>query len=604
MNVHRIAVVAAVVLICSGLRGYAADIVVTNEAQLNAALNSADDGDRILLAPGIYSGGFFKSGLTGVIIRSQFTANPAVISGGNNAFQLSDATRVTLEHLICQGQTGNGLNIDDGGSFATPSTDIIIRNLIVRDMNAGGNNDGIKLSGVTGFLIENVQIINWGAGGSAVDPVGSHHGLIQNSLFRHDSIGATGSGIRPKGGSKDIIVRANRVELPGTNGRAIQAGGSTGSQFFRFIDGDSGYEADEIRVEGNVVVNGSAPFAFVNIDGGLFHHNYAWRPDDWFIRILNENQGDLIVDTQNGVLSGNVMVFNDTPSEFNSAINIGSETEPQTFSFLMNQWYNIANPGNSQPNLPSTEIGGIYGVPPAYDVDEAIGWQFAWGTWIVNANESANSFAVSAPELFREAIPGADATFDPLLANPFSGDWTYQSLQSGSIIMPSFAQGYLVPADWFVAPEAQKLLDGLVTAGQTGDVAESNNVYLELDPSPTINLLKQRVDLLFQSTSTTETPTSLAFRLESKMTGGPAGDVIQEISLLNYQTAQWEFVSIGPAATTDSLVQTDVGANPGRFVQAVSGEITARVRWASESFSGTPFPWSIDIDEATWLIMQ
>ena len=339
-------------LTCAQL-SFADDIIVNNETEFANALASASDGDSILLAPGNYNGGFFQANLTGVTIRSQFSNNMATIVGGTNAIQLTDATRVTVADMIFEGQTGNGLNIDDGGSFSTPSTDITIRNLTVRDMNATGNNDGIKLAGVTGFHIDGVTVQNWGAGGSAIDTVGAHHGVIENSNLRHDSLGAVGSGIRPKGGSKAITIRANRVDLPGTNGRAIQAGGSTDPQFFRFIDGDSNYEADEIRVEGNVVINGSSSFSFVNIDGGVFHSNLAHRPDDWFIRILNENAGNSIVDTRNGQLHDNVFVFNDTASEFNRAVNIGAETEAGTFEFERNQWYNIASPSNSTPNLPS-----------------------------------------------------------------------------------------------------------------------------------------------------------------------------------------------------------------------------------------------------------
>ena len=291
--------------------------------------------------------------------------------------------------------------------------------------------------------------------------VGSHHGLIQNSLFRHSALGATGTGVRPKGGSKAITIRANRVELPGTNGRAIQAGGSTDPQFFRFIDGDSGYEASEIRAEGNVVVNGSASFSFVNIDGGNFHHNYAHRPDDWFVRILNENQGNDIVDTKNGIVADNFMVFNDTAFEFNTAVNIGPETEPETFTFLRNQWYNIADPSSSEPNLPSEEVGGIYGVLPEYGIDDAVAWEFRWGVWLVNANDDANQFVVNSPELFRLATPGDGALFDPLATNPFIGNWTFESLSGNTIQMSAFSQSYLTTIP---EPQATAWL-GLIVLG-------------------------------------------------------------------------------------------------------------------------------------------
>ena len=396
-----------------------------------------------LLAPGTYAGGHFKSGLTGVTIRSQFANNRAIINGGTNGFQFSDANRVTIEHLNFQGQTGNGINIDDGGSFSSPSTDITIRNITVRDIATSGNRDGIKLSGVTGFKIDRVKVENWGDGGSAIDMVGSHNGLIQNSHFRHETIGVGGSGLRPKGGSKNITIRANRVELPNGNGRAIQAGGSTGSQFFRFIDGDSGYEASQIRIEGNVVVNGSSSFSFVNIDGGVFHSNYAFRPDDWFVRILNENQGSSIVDTRNGQIIGNLMVFNDTGSEFNTAVNIGTETEPGTFVFDGNRWYNIADPNDSTPDLPVTETNGTYGEEPQFGIDDAVAWEFDWGIWLVNANDAEQMFEIADPTKFRLAVPGEDALFDPLAENPFQGEWTFSAIENSELQMSAFSQVYL-----------------------------------------------------------------------------------------------------------------------------------------------------------------
>ncbi|MEQ8835228.1 MAG: right-handed parallel beta-helix repeat-containing protein, partial [Lacipirellulaceae bacterium] len=281
-----------------GTSAHAFDYLVSSDAELTTALNSAAQGDNILLEPGIYSGGRYRLGLTGVTIRSSDPGNRAIIRGGINGIQLSAPQSVTLEDLIFEQQTFNGINIDDNGNLATPASDITLRRVTFRDVGSTGNHDGVKLSGVRDFLLDQVEVFDWGEGGSAVDMVGSHRGLIQNSYFRDTDANAA-SGIRPKGGSKDITIRANRIELPSGAGRAIQAGGSTGPQFFRFIDGDSDYEADSIIAEGNVVLGAASSFSFVNIDGGLFHHNYAERPDRWNVRILNENQGNTIVDTQN-----------------------------------------------------------------------------------------------------------------------------------------------------------------------------------------------------------------------------------------------------------------------------------------------------------------
>jgi hypothetical protein len=420
--------------------------VVSTTSQFTAALAAAAAGDEIHLQPGVYGGGHYRANLSQVAIRSVNPANPAIIDGGSNGIQLSDPSNVTIADLEFRNQLDNGLNIDDGGTFATPATNITLRNITVRDIVNAGNHDGIKLSGVNNFLVDGVRVLNWGTGGSAVDMVGCHDGLVQNSLFAHTNASNGGTTLQPKGGSKRITFRANRIELPPDAGRAVQAGGSTGAQFFRFIDGDSGYEADEITAEGNVIIGGSSAFSWVNIDGGIFHHNVVHRPYRWVARILNENQGSTtIVDTQSGHLHDNRIVFNDTGSEFSTAVNVGPETVPSSFSFARNRWLNLANPtpSGSTPSLPTPEIDGVYGDPMA-PTDAAHVWDFAWGKWIVNANATQESVDVANYQAFRRAIAGSGATFQPLAADPLNGSWTSQVVPAATIQLPAFSQVILI----------------------------------------------------------------------------------------------------------------------------------------------------------------
>jgi hypothetical protein len=277
--------------------------------------------------------------------------------------------------------------------------------------------------------------------------VGCHDGLVQNSLFAHTNTSNGGTTLQPKGGSKRITFRANRIELPPDAGRAVQAGGSTGAQFFRFIDGDSGYEADEIIAEGNVIIGGSSAFSWVNIDGGIFHHNVVHRPYRWVARILNENQGSTtIIDTQNGQLHDNRIVFNDTVSEFSTAVNVGPETVPSSYSFARNRWLNLANPtpAGSTPSLPTAEVGGVYGGDPMAATDAAHVWDFAWGKWIVNANATQESVEIANYQAFRRAIEGSGATFQPLETDPLSGSWSLQSVPAATIQLAAFSQVILI----------------------------------------------------------------------------------------------------------------------------------------------------------------
>lgn len=441
-----LAVVASATFVWILSNARAIDRIVGTTGAFSNALAAAQPGDFITLAPGTYGGGHFRSGLTGVTIRSQDPNDPAVIQGGVNGIQLSDAVNVTIENLIFEQQTGNGLNIDDGGSFASPSTDITLRNLVVRDMNASGNNDGIKLSGVTGFLIDDVSVFDWGAGGSAVDPVGSHHGLIQNSRFV-SSVATGGSAVRPKGGSKNITIRANYIAMSEGAGRGIQAGGSTGSQFFRFIDGDSGYEAADIVVEGNTLIGASSAISWVNIDGGVFHRNYIYRPGDWAFRMLNENVGEPIVETQNGVMMDNIVVY-----EGNTWRRAGNYDGPgvleETFSFARNHWLNEDDPTppGSSPQLPTAEIGGVYGAAAPFPAEGPHNWQLDWGRWIVAVGKGGLEHVVEIEDYAELllATPGEDGEFDPLASDPLTGAWSFEPLNSPQLNLGVAPQTILI----------------------------------------------------------------------------------------------------------------------------------------------------------------
>jgi hypothetical protein len=424
----------------------ALDRIVSNTSQFSTALAAANPGDQIILQPGVYNGGHYRANLQQVTIRSANPASPAIIDGGSNGIQLSDSAGVTIADLIFRNQVDNGLNIDDGGTFGTPATNLTLRNITVRDVVGAGNNDGIKLSGVDDFLIENVNVLNWGIGGSAVDMVGCHRGLIQNSNFTHTNSSNAGTTLQPKGGSKDITFRANRIDLPRGSGRAVQAGGSTGTQFFRFVPGDSGYEANQIVAEGNVIIGGSSAFSWVNINGGVFHHNLVHRPGQWVARILNENQGLPIVDTQNGQLLDNRIVFNNTSSEFSTAVNVGDETLETTFTFARNEWLNLANPtpAGSTPSLPVAETNGIYGVTPAPSVDAPQIWNFNWGKWIVNANPTPQTFDANPFQSLRLATAGQNASFNPRATNPLTGTWTATAVSTPTLELPAFSQTILI----------------------------------------------------------------------------------------------------------------------------------------------------------------
>ena len=437
----------------------AAQIIVTNSTQFSQALATANPGDEILLAPGTYPGGFYTSNLTELTIRSLDPNNLAVIdaTGRNEGLKMSDPTNVIVQDLIVQNAQANGINIDDGGTYDTPASGVVLRNVSVLNTNPWGNNDGIKMSGVDNFYIDRCRVVTWG--GSAIDMVGCHYGLIENSYFE-DPIGEGSTGVRAKGGAANIIIRANR--LVDASDRAIAIGGSTGLVYFR-PQPPGTVEADNILAEGNVVVGSEASVAYINIDGGaVVRRNYIYRPDNWVMRILKENTNPGFVDTARGEFLDNVVVWHQ--GDLSTFVNIGPNTLPGTFVFERNQWYNVTAPFNSTPSLPAPEIDGVYGVDPGLDINDIVPWEFDWGLWLVNAVITPNSYAVALPESLRLATAGAGAGLDFDQAYPLLGDWTF-SMVGATLDMEGFSQAVLIDPNYI--PDDRKVpgdmnVDGVV----------------------------------------------------------------------------------------------------------------------------------------------
>ena len=163
----------------------AADISVSSRTEFSQALRDARAGDRILVAAGEYAGGLSHTGLAGtkdqpVVIAAADSAHPPVIKGGSGGLHLSSPAHVVLRDLIIRDATGNGLNIDDGGSPGS-AQDVVLQRIVVENIGPEGNRDGIKLSGVDRFRVEKCAVSRWGSGGSAIDmgglPRWRHHGL-------------------------------------------------------------------------------------------------------------------------------------------------------------------------------------------------------------------------------------------------------------------------------------------------------------------------------------------------------------------------------------------------------------------------------------------
>ncbi|MEY3386712.1 MAG: hypothetical protein RIR53_1523, partial [Bacteroidota bacterium] len=295
-----------------------------------AACLQAKPGDTVLIHPGTYRGTFWIENLNGsaeasIIIRG--TDRTAVVfDGGSESMHFSDCSHLIVENFTVRGQTSNGMNCDDGGTFETPTHHITFRGITFGAMAATGNNDQLKLSGLDDFVIEDCTFEDGSPGGSGADMVGCHRGVFRRNTFRR-----LGSNcIQAKGGTQFIRIERNAFIDGGQ--RALNLGGSTGLAFFR--PQDARFEAADIMVVANVFVGSVTPIAYVGSVRVSVTNNTIIHPERWVFRILQET-----VDTTRFLPCGDNVFQNNlvvTRSTLSRHINIGANTAPSTFTLRNN----------------------------------------------------------------------------------------------------------------------------------------------------------------------------------------------------------------------------------------------------------------------------
>lgn len=334
---------------------------------IRTAVRRAGPGTRILVQPGTYPGSTSLTGLRGEPGRPiAIVASGDVVldaAGASTVISGSDVRYVVIEGFTLRGASVHGINLDDGGSYETPAEFLILRGLTIAGAGSGGNNDCIKLSGVDRFFVLDSDVSGCNRG-EIVDMVGCHEGLIAGNYF-HDTVA---SGVQAKGGSADILIHGNVfAHIPG---RAVNAGGSTGLEFFRPLEAP--FEAVRIRVLSNLFIrNGAASgatIAFVGCDGCVFAQNTVIEPRTWVARILQESTAPRFVPSRNGLFVNNIIVLNE--GDLRTFVNVGPGTAPETFVFGSNLWYALDRDADwVGPRYPSTippETGAVIQRDPGF----------------------------------------------------------------------------------------------------------------------------------------------------------------------------------------------------------------------------------------------
>lgn len=332
---------------------------------INAALSQANAGTRIRIAAGTYGAiGSFSN------LRGTSTAPIALVgegavivdTGGTAlALHLVDPRYVVIQGITVQNTFPHGINIDDGGSYSSPAEYVVLRNMTFRNIGDGNNNDCLKMSGVNNFYVEGSSFSEC-RNGEAIDMVGCHNGVIGSNVFFNLPV----NGVQTKGGSADVLIHGNR--FTGIGQRSINAGGSTGSTYYR--PSNTTHEALRIKMIANIFEQPVvSPVAFVGCDSCVFANNTIIEPGTYLARILEENVG--LQAGANGHYINNIIVLN--TNNRRPVVNVGSNIDPttlSTYTFGSNLWFSLDNTGYTGPSLGDgipAETGSIIQQNPLLD---------------------------------------------------------------------------------------------------------------------------------------------------------------------------------------------------------------------------------------------
>ncbi|MCW1917019.1 right-handed parallel beta-helix repeat-containing protein [Luteolibacter sp. GHJ8] len=328
-------------------------VVVKNTAELRAALGKLAKGDILKIGPGEYAADLHVAGIGDLTVEALDATAPPHFKGGKQAWHFSRCEGLKLRHVKCSGQSANGINLDDGGKREDPVKGILLEGVEVSDIGPKGNFDAIKCSGLQGLRIKDCTISGWG--GQAIDLVGCSESVIEGCTITGKEGYSQHTGPQFKGGCRDITIR--NCVLKNAGERPIQAGGSTGLDYFR--PPGVKYEAKDIIIRDNTIEGGMCATAFTGVDGAEFTGNKIVNPEKWVFRVLQETKEEGFAPCRNVKIAGNEIRF--LREKVGAEVNVGGGTAVETFRFEGNTWVATDRPERSKPKLPVEEVAGKYG---------------------------------------------------------------------------------------------------------------------------------------------------------------------------------------------------------------------------------------------------
>ena len=360
----RTVLALAALLACVPTLSAAAERVVRDRAELDAAARRAQPGDRILIAPGEYPAAYIVArGLPGrpIEIAALDPSRPPVFSG---TIYAPGCAWLSFRNLAMRGAGGasfNAINADDSGGRGG-AVGLVFENVSfhVEDGNA------LKLAGVDDFTIRSCRFDAWR--GTAVALVGCRRGLIEDCRFETQQ--PADHGVQIKGGSSDVVVRG--CSFSGPAARWINIGGATSRDLMR--PRDAAYEASRVLVERNSIRGGRTAIAFDTADASTASSNTIEDPELFVFRIVHSQPFQPgFSGCRNGRIENNRVSYDS--GVIGAIFHLGFGADWRSFRLTGNIWRDRSGkmpprwPGwlrwltPSLADLPAPETDGSYSAP-------------------------------------------------------------------------------------------------------------------------------------------------------------------------------------------------------------------------------------------------
>ena len=212
------------------------------------------------------------------------------------------------------------------------------------------------------------------------------------------------------------------------------------------------------------------------------------------------------------------------------------------------------------------------------------------GPWIVMAeNLPPGSFSAGSIHTYDWTLPNAVSNQVRVRVRMDNEYTDYEDISDGdlSIVYPT------------PLPDSFSIVRGVLTGGGLSDLFLSDDLRLDVRAGLTLFAGEPPLQVVVVGTSPVEVPGELRFKLESRVN---TPGLTQSVQMFNYVTLLYEEVDLSVPGAMDGIVEVVIITNPGRFVQAGTREMRAKVVYKQVGFT-LLWPWSAGLDQTVWTIV-